>query len=52
MDTKKLKQLYKNQLLRVGIDARKAERAAKNLTREELKLIHEIWPAWHIPEWD
>lgn len=46
MDTEKLKQSYKKQLLKAGVDPHKAEQAAMNLTREELKLIHQIWPEW------
>ncbi len=46
IDTEKLKQSYKNQLIKAGVDLHKAERVAINLTREELQLIHEIWPEW------
>lgn len=44
----KLEQLYKDQLVRVGVDLRRAEQAAKALTREELLLVGDIWPEWAI----
>jgi len=46
MTTEKLKQSYKEQLVRVGVDPHKAEQAAKLLTGEELQMISEIWPGW------
>ncbi len=46
MKTEALEQSYKEQLVRVGVDPQRAEQAAKLLTREELKLISEIWPGW------
>lgn len=48
METEKLKQLYKNQLIRAGVDSHKAEQAAQNLTGEELQLICEIWSDWAV----
>jgi len=48
METEKLKQSYKNQLVRAGVDSHKAEQAVKNLTREELQLIREIWSEWAV----
>jgi len=46
METEKLKHSYKNELLRAGVDFHKAEQVVKNLTREELQLIRDIWPEW------
>ncbi len=48
METEKLKQSYKKQLIRAGVDSYKAEQAVKNLTREELQLIREIWSEWAV----
>lgn len=46
MKTEKLRQSYKEQLVRVGVDPHRAEQAAKVLSGEELRLISEIWPSW------
>ncbi len=46
METEKLKQSYKDMLVRAGVDFHRAEQAVKNLTWEELHLIGEIWPEW------
>lgn len=46
MKTEKLEQSYKDQLVKAGVDFHRAEQAAKILSREELKLIGEIWPEW------
>ncbi len=48
METEKLKQSYKMQLLRAGVNSHKAEQAIKNLTKEELQLIREIWSEWAV----
>ena len=48
MEIEKLKQSYKNQLVRAGVDSHKAEQTVKNLTREELQLIGEIWSDWAV----
>ncbi|MBV9388016.1 MAG: hypothetical protein JOZ78_16455 [Chroococcidiopsidaceae cyanobacterium CP_BM_ER_R8_30] len=48
METQKLKQSYKNQLIKAGIDSYKAEQVVKNLTREDLQLIREIWLEWAL----
>ncbi len=48
MEIEKLKQSYKNQLLKAGVDAHRAEQAIKNMTREELQLIREIWSEWTV----
>jgi len=48
METQKLKQSYKNLLLKAGVDFRKAEQVVKNMTREELQLIHDTWPEWVV----
>ena len=46
MKTEKLKQSYKDQLVKVGVDPHRAENAANVLTSEQLQLIGEIWPEW------
>ncbi len=48
METEKLRQSYKKQLIRAGVDSHKAEQAIKNLTREELQLIRDIWSEWAV----
>lgn len=48
METEKLKQFYKEQLVRAGVDFHKAEQAVSNMTGEELKLIHDIWSDWAV----
>lgn len=46
MKAENLKQSYKHQLVKAGVDFHKAEQAAKILTWDELQLISDIWPAW------
>jgi hypothetical protein len=46
MEINLLKQSYKNQLVKAGVDSYRAEQAVKNLTKEELQLIREIWSDW------
>lgn len=46
MKTERLKQSYRNQLIKAGIAPHRAEQAADTLTPEELRLIGEIWPEW------
>jgi len=46
MEVEELKQSYKNQLIKVGVDLNKAEQAINNLKDEELQLIREIWSDW------
>ena len=48
MKPEKLEQSYKHLLVKAGVDFHKAEQAAKILTKEELQLISDIWPAWGI----
>jgi len=46
MKTQKLENSYKDQLVKAGVAPHRAEQAAKNLTKEQLQLISEIWPEW------
>ena len=46
MKAEMLKQSYKQQLVKAGVDFYRAEQAANILTWEELQLISEIWPEW------
>ena len=46
MEAEMLKQSYKQQLVKAGVDFHRAEQAANILTWEELQLISEIWPEW------
>ncbi|MDJ0712829.1 MAG: DUF1816 domain-containing protein [Prochloraceae cyanobacterium] len=46
LEHNQLKQSYQEQLLKAGIDATHAWRAAQNLSHEELKLISNISPQW------
>lgn len=46
MKIEKLKQSYQEQLVKAGVEAYRAEQAAKVLTIEQLQLIGEIWPKW------
>lgn len=48
MEIEKLKQSYKNQLVKAGVDLRRAEQVVRNVTLEELQLILEIWPEWAL----
>ena len=48
MKPKQIKQFYKEQLIKKGVDCQKAELAASNLTTDELRLISEIWSEWGI----
>jgi hypothetical protein len=41
-----LKQSYKEQLIKAGVEPQKAVKAAEKITREELNLIGEIWTDW------
>lgn len=46
METEKLKQAYRDQLIQMGVNFNKATQASEELTRNELQLIGEIWPEW------
>ena len=46
MQAEVLKQSYKQQLVKAGVDFHRAEQAANILTWEDLQLISEIWPEW------
>lgn len=46
MKTKRLKQSYREQLVKAGVNPQKAAQAAKIMTMRELQLIGEIWPEW------
>lgn len=48
MEIEKLKQSYKDHLVKAGVNFDRAEQAVKNLTREELQLIQDIWPGWIV----
>lgn len=48
METQKLKQSYKNLLVRAGVDSQRAEYVVKNMTKEELQLIYDTWPEWAV----
>lgn len=43
METEKLKQSYKNQLVKAGVDSHTAEQAVKNMSGTDLQLIREVW---------
>lgn len=43
-----LKQIYLEQLMKVGVAQSKAEQAANNLTIQQLKMIGEIWEEWFL----
>ncbi len=46
MKTNRLKQLYRQHLIRFGVEPQKAEQAANTLTEKELLFIAQIWPDW------
>lgn len=46
MNFESLQELFQNQLVKVGVETNKAERAAKTLSVDELRLIGDIWPEW------
>jgi hypothetical protein len=46
METEKLKQAYRSQLIQVGVNSHKAAQASRVMTEHELQLISEIWPKW------
>ena len=46
MEINLLKQSYKNQLVRAGVDHHKAEQAVEDMTSEDLQLIQEVWSDW------
>ena len=51
MKPKQIKQFYKEQLIKKGVDCQKAELAASNLTNlttDELRIISEIWSEWGL----
>lgn len=48
MEIEQLQQVYKNQLLRVGVDPLKVEQAIQILTREELQMISQILPTYAV----
>ena len=41
-----LKQIYQAELIKVGVSRHKAEKAAQNITLEQLNLIAEVWLDW------
>lgn len=48
MEVEELKQSYKNQLMRAGVDFHKAEQAVSNMKDEDLQLIREVWSDWTV----
>lgn len=46
MDLLRMKQSYREQLVKVGVHPLKAEQAAKTLSAQELQMIGDIWPEW------
>lgn len=46
MEVEELKQFYKKQLLKAGVDFHQAEQAVNHIEDEELQLIREIWADW------
>lgn len=46
MEINLIKQSYKNQLVRAGVDHHKAEKAVEDMTSEDLQLIQEVWSDW------
>lgn len=48
MEVEDLKQSYKNQLIKAGVDLYRAEQAINNIKDEELQLIREFWSDWSV----
>lgn len=48
MEVEELKQSYKNQLIKAGVDFQRAEQAINNIKDEELQLIREFWSDWTV----
>ena len=46
MEVEELKQFYKKQLLKAGVDFHQAEQAINHIEDEEVQLIREIWADW------
>lgn len=46
MNLVKLKQAYRQELVKVGVHPLRAEQTAKILSLDELKFIGDIWPTW------
>jgi hypothetical protein len=46
MDYIQSKNLYKNLLIRVGVNIQKAEEASQSITFDDMRLISDIWPDW------
>ena len=46
MEANKLRQSYKDELIKVGVEPYRAEQAAQTLTRDELQMIGDIWSEW------
>jgi hypothetical protein len=46
MDFIQSKVLYKNLLIRVGVNVQKAEEASQAITFDDMRLISDIWPDW------
>ncbi|WP_013322506.1 hypothetical protein [Gloeothece verrucosa] len=44
--THQLEYVYRNELIKAGVDPHKATQAAKTMTEKELLLIGEIWEQW------
>ncbi len=51
MKSDQLKQAYKEQLLRAGVEPHKAEQAANtvsSMNKQELQLLSDIWSDWAV----
>lgn len=43
-----LQHSYYNELIKAGVCPKKAQQAAMSMSREELKMIAEIWLQWAV----
>ncbi len=46
MDYVQSKKLYKNLLLRAGVQTQRAEEASQSITFDDMRLISDICPEW------
>lgn len=48
MEINKFIKSYQEQLIKAGVEPIKAEIASKNLDRDKLRIISEIWSDWAL----
>jgi hypothetical protein len=46
MNLQHLQDSYKDLLVQIGVNCRKAENISKKLTLDDLRIISDIWPEW------